>query len=278
MSESLPLESIRTLPAYMREMAAHLLERLPALGYAIVLLLVGWAAASLLRALCSRLIPWLYRLIPSRTFRSRLADSGMEGFTSRAVAGVVYWLVLLLFLAAAAQALGLVGVSTLAEGLARYLPNVLLAMLVLIGGVALGKMARANLATAAISSDLAGADLLGRLAQITILSIAGVVALDQIGLESTLLIVSLGVVVGAALAGLALAFGIGARTTVSNMLAAHSVNQTYEVGNRVRVGTFEGRIVEITRTTVILDTPDGRAVVPAKEFAEKPSMRLQEAG
>jgi RNase P/RNase MRP subunit p29 len=42
----------------------------------------------------------------------------------------------------------------------------------------------------------------------------------------------------------------------------------------VRVGGFEGRIVDITPTAVVIATADGQAVVPAKEFSERASLLL----
>jgi len=79
---------------------------------------------------------------------------------------------------------------------------------------------------------------------------------------------------GVALGAIALAFALGARSTVSNILAAHSLAQTYSSGDVIRIGTLEGRILQITRTYVVLETGEGTATVPARLFSEQVSIHL----
>jgi hypothetical protein len=56
------------------------------------------------------------------------------------------------------------------------------------------------------------------------------------------------------------------------------MRQTFEVGQMVRVGGIEGTIAALTPTSVILDVPEGRVIVPAKQFGESPSMLLVRRG
>jgi len=65
-----------------------------------------------------------------------------------------------------------------------------------------------------------------------------------------------------------LAFGLGARTAVTNIIAAHYLRQIYRVGHSVKVGDVHGKIVEITNTAVILECTDGRAVVMGRRLRD----------
>jgi hypothetical protein len=80
------------------------------------------------------------------------------------------------------------------------------------------------------------------------------------------------VVVGTVLAGAGLAFGLGARTAVSNIISSHYVAQAYRVGQTVRVAGLEGKLLETTPTAVFLAGPEGRVMVPAKAFSEHASV------
>jgi len=71
------------------------------------------------------------------------------------------------------------------------------------------------------------------------------------------------------LGGIALAFGLGARTHVSNIIAANQLRQIYQAGDNVRIGETEGRVVEITVSRVIIDTEAGSVGIPAKSFDEQ---------
>jgi small-conductance mechanosensitive channel len=118
--------------------------------------------------------------------------------------------------------------------------------------------------------------MLGRAAKVAVFLLAGVVALDQVGVDSTLLILVFSIVIGVVLGGLALAFALGARTAVSNIIASHYLSRAYRLGQHIRIGNNQGRIEEIGPTYVILETAEGRVLVPAKEFTETTSILLLE--
>jgi small-conductance mechanosensitive channel len=82
------------------------------------------------------------------------------------------------------------------------------------------------------------------------------------------------IVFGTAFGGAALAFGLGSGLSASNIISAHYLMKTYRPGQTVRIGGVQGRILEITRTDVILETPEGQVLVPARKFSEEASVLL----
>lgn len=189
---------------------------------------------------------------------------------------IVFWLVFLVFLGAGTTILGFHVVSAWLASLSSYLPHALAAAAIVLLGVLSGLVARATVAAAATSARVPHAQALGRAAQIAIIALAGALAIDELGVEITFLIVIAAVVLGATLGGAALAFGLGARTSVSNMLACHYLAKFYRVGQVVRVGEHEGRILELQPSAVILHTDAGKVYIPAREFATRPSILLSE--
>ena len=127
---------------------------------------------------------------------------------------------------------------------------------------------------AARSSGLSNAGLLGRLARVFILTFAVIIVVSQLGIDVTLLVNVVTIATAVLLGGAAVAFGIGAGGTAGNIIAAHYVRQSYRVGQRVAVGSFEGEILEITRSAVILDAAQGRIMVPARLFNENVSVLI----
>ena len=104
------------------------------------------------------------------------------------------------------------------------------------------------------------------------------VVVDQLGFDTALLVNVVSIATAAVLGGVAVAFGIGAGPAAANVVAAHHVRRAYRVGQRVRLGgmegDIEGDILEITRSAVVLDTEDGRTLVPARLFSEQVSVLL----
>jgi len=86
-----------------------------------------------------------------------------------------------------------------------------------------------------------------------------------------MLINLINIVLGATLFGGALAFGLGARVSVSNILAAYYLKSLYREGQQVKINDIEGQILQLTPTSVLLETSEGQVTIPAKEFSEKAS-------
>lgn len=106
--------------------------------------------------------------------------------------------------------------------------------------------------------------------QAAILVTAILVGAEQIGIKVTFLVI-LAAAAGIALVGaVAMALSIGSREYVANLIGGHYLRQRYTIGQHVRIAGFEGRILELTDTAVVLETADGRASLPAKVFNEQP--------
>ncbi len=247
----------------------------PRLVGALVILLIGWGLAKVLRFVVGRLLRRAKSLVPAGI----LGDEHQEsvGFVMRVIGGLSFWLVVLLAAAAAAEVLGLSALTGGFSGLASYVPRLIGAVLVLLGGVVCGTIAASWIRSFARGERIAYGDSAARAARSTIILFASVVALAQVGIDSTLLVVGVATVLGAFLGAVALAFGLGARATVANIIGAHYVQRAYKVNQRVRIGDHEGQILEIRPTGVLLDTRDGVVHVPASSFSEQVSTVVGEA-
>lgn len=243
---------------------------------ALVLLALGWLLAVLLRALAVRLVRAIERVMPGRAARSGLPRLTAERHVSDVVGLIVFWAVLLFFIAAAADALGLPLLGATIGGLGLFVPRLLTAVLVIVVGLVLGNLARDAVRATAAAAGTTFAPAIGEFVRVAILIAATLIAVAELGVDITLVTAVLSVGLAAVLGGFALAFGVGARTAVSNIIGSHYARQTYEVGDRVRFGGVEGTIAAITATAVILNGREGRVVVPAKQFNEAVSVLMTE--
>jgi small-conductance mechanosensitive channel len=242
---------------------------------AMALLMGGWIVARILRFACVRLIGGLDGLLRRHGMEPLIIRVGLARPASELVGTILYWLVLLVFFTAATEILGLPVVATWLGGVSTYLPRILVAILMLLGGFLAGSLARDAVASAAAAAGIAYSVLLGRVVYVAIVLVAVVTGIDQIGIESRFLTMTIAIVIGSLVGAAALAFGLGARTAVSNIIASHYLRQIYREGHTIRIGEAQGKISEITNTVVILENSNERLVVPAKEFSEKTSVLLR---
>lgn len=259
-----------------RELVSAAAALVPRLVGAVLLLLLGWLLAALLRRVVLRLATGFDRLFEAARQRTGQSWLTLRWPLSRIAAGTVYWLTLLFFLFAAADVAAIPAVAELFASILLYLPLVIvtatvLLIIILIGGAIADFVERASAA-----AGLVNAALLGGTVRVLIIGSAIIIGLAQIGIDMTLLVNLATVVAAVLLGGAALAFGLGASSDVRNIIASYYVRQLYEVGQRVRIGQLEGEILEFTPVSVVLDTAQGRTFVPARMFSEDASVLLDE--
>jgi hypothetical protein len=189
----------------------------------------------------------------------------------------LYWLVLLLAAAAGFELLGLHVVSRVGQRLALFLPGALTGVAIVLVGMVAAALAGGVAAAGAASAGVRYAGTVGRIVQAIVLMLAILLGLEQIGVHGELIAALLGTVLMVGLAGAALAFGLGARTAVGNILASYYVAQMYRPGQTIRIGDIEGRILRTTSTALILDTKAGQVHLPASLVSEQPSVLVPEA-
>ncbi len=221
---------------------------LPNVLGAFLLLFAGWVVARLLRAAAVRLTLLGERALARVSAGKRAAPAGLPRASAKILGSVVFWVVVLFFLTAATQVLGL---NTFTAWLARvvdYLPTVFAGALIVVAGFLVSRLAREVVEAAAASAGERQRELIGRVVQASILVTAILVGAEQIGIKVTFLVI-LAAAAGIALVGaVALALSLGAREYVANLIGGHYLRQRYAVGQHVRVAGYEGRILELTHT------------------------------
>ncbi len=242
---------------------------LPSILGAVVLLLAGWVIARLLRAITVRSVLLLDTLL-SRVTRTAGVERLRMARSSTMLGAIVYWIVLLFFVTAATHVLGLQSFTQWLARLLDYLPTLAAGVLIVVAGYVLSRFLADLVQATATRLAPPQRNALARVAQGVVLVTAILVGADQIGIQVTFIAILVGAIVAAAVGGVTIAVSLGARDYVSNVIGAHYLRQAFEVGQRIRVAGHEGRILEVTVTSVILETDDGRVALPGRVYHEQP--------
>ncbi len=262
------------LESTLQTATATLIAALPGIAAALVLLLAGLLAARLVRTLTLKLLH-LLNLFLERVLSGRIrAVVHFSSGIARLLAAILFWITLFVFATAALRTAGLTGIAAWLERVVDFLPGIVSGGLIVVVGYILAGLVREVTLAAAHSAEFTEAVVISRLAQAVTLVTALMIGLDQIGIDVSFLTTMLGISSAALLFGFALAFGLGARTLVSNLIAAHHLRDMLEPGQQIRMGEWEGTVLEVAATAVILDTESGRVSVPAKLYQEQPVVLL----
>lgn len=216
-----------------------LLAAIPLLIGAALILIIGWIISNVLARVVQEV---LERVGADRLFAQHAGNvygsrsSALQ--PSKVAAEVVRWVVRFVFLVAAANALGLPQVSLLLNQVLLWIPNLVVAALILLIAPLIGRFLRNLIEVGAGQMGFSNASLLGRLAEGAVIAFAVLIAINQIGIAADLInILFVGIVAALALA-FGLAFGLGGRD-----VAAQLTQQWYQASQtaaqKVRTATEE---------------------------------------
>jgi hypothetical protein len=189
------------------------------IGFAVVLI-VGWIISSLLARGVEALLHAVRfnDLARKSGFADFVQKMGVRDDSAGVIAGIVKWFVRLITLVVAFDTLGLPAVSNVLNQLLLWLPNLVVALVVLvIGGLAanaLSQLVRGATAEAGFSNP----NMLATVAKVAVWGFAIVVAVTQLGIATTLINTLLIGLIGSMALAFGLAFGLGGRDRVAQVL------------------------------------------------------------
>jgi len=204
------MDNVNMLVEPIRESLHQIGAFLPRLLLAIVVLIIGWLVAKLVRfAIVKALYAINFNVVTEKAGIDRfLSQGGADIDTIRVLGGLFYWLVILAALMVAFNSLDLAYVTDLIGRIVLYVPRVMVAVVILVFGAYFARFVAMALATYLRNIGAREAGLMGRLALYAIMAFVIMIALDQIGLGEIIRETFLVIVAAIALA-LALAFGLG---------------------------------------------------------------------
>lgn len=249
-------QTLRTeLENVVAEVIRDVVGAVPTLMAALLLVLLAVVTAKLVErivrfSLHRRGIQRVLHRVDADRWLGRL---GARSTVADVLPRLVFWLLLLLFARAGADALELPAISQALGALTGFVPELLAAVLVLLIGGFVARVAGAAVESAAQRAGFDYAASLGRIVAVALLAVAAVMAAAQLGIDTAMIHLTAGAVLLALALGFGLAFGLGSRDVTRNIIAGHYARKTLRVGAEVGVGEVRGTLVGITPTHLLVE-------------------------
>jgi hypothetical protein len=206
--------------APISEMLKKILGYLPTLVGALIILIVGWIVAKIIK----RLIETLLKIIRFDALADKAGITGilkkgnLKVTASEVVSGLVYWLVIIMVLVMVVNALGLPKASDVLASLFAYVPKVIGALFVLVVAMFLASFVSGIVQTAAGNANLPRPELYAGVSRWAIIIFAVTIALGELGIGTLLVTATFNIILGGVCLGLALAFGLGGKDAAARYL------------------------------------------------------------
>lgn len=208
------------LVSSFREVLQRLALVAPRILALLTLVLVGWVAAALARRL-------MVRLLYAADFDARcgrwgltasLARGGIRQPPSALMGRVIFWTIFLVALLMGVEALEIPATAGLVAAILRFLPNLIVAGLVMVIGWLLANFLGQAALIGSVNAQVAGAPVIAGAVRWLVLVFAGAAALTQLGIAREMVLLAFGIAFGGTVLALALAFGLGGKDLAREIL------------------------------------------------------------
>ena len=223
----MPPESVAPVPLEeslvitMNQVISNLVSLLPRLLLALLALMIGVLLGKLVKSI-------ILKLLKAINFSSVVKDSPLERYSPKSdvvakiedVIGEIFrWSVIFIFLIGAFNLLGLTTVAQVLVRIVNYIPQIISACIILVLGILAAGLVESVVKNALGSIDPATGRLMGKVSSYTVVVLATLAAISELGIAKFFInVLFIGFVTMLTL-GIGLAFGLGAKDTINAMMS-----------------------------------------------------------
>ncbi len=205
----------------VKAMLIKIWSYIPTIVGAIIILVIGWIIAKFVEAIVVRALK-ASRLdvVSDKSGIANMLAQGEVKFTLSELVGVmVYWIVMLSVLAAALNALNLTVAGDLLSRLVAYIPNIIIAIFVLVLGSFLATFVAGVVRTAVGNAGMGNAKLLAKITHTVLIVFAGIIAIEQLNIATAFVAFAVNIILASIGLALAISFGLGCKDIAAKAMS-----------------------------------------------------------
>ena len=193
---------------------------LPKIIGALIILIIGWIIAKLLKRLFVKLLRMVrFNFLTEKSgIEKFLKEGGVKTDSIEILGTLLYWIIMLIVIMATLNSLNLTAASALFNEIMLYIPNIAVAIVILIIGIYLARMVSQIVKTSLKSMQDKTSDLISHISYVVIIIMTVFLTLGQLNIAQNIVSSAFIIVFGAICLALALAFGLGGREKASEIL------------------------------------------------------------
>jgi hypothetical protein len=196
---------------------------LPQIIGALLILLIGWIIARIIKRLSVKglkLVRFNY-LTEKSGIEKFLEKGGVKVSSIDLIGTLVYWIIMLVVILATLNSLQLTAASTLFNQIMLYIPNIIVAILILVIGIYFARLVSQVLVTSLKNMGEKTAAMIGTIASYAIIVFTVFIILGQLNIAGSIVNNAFIILFGALCLALGLAFGLGGKEWAARIIDKH---------------------------------------------------------
>jgi hypothetical protein len=255
----------------LNEIIKDIVQALPSIFAAILIIFFGWLITKGILYLLKKVL----KVVKIDDLSGLINNKNLLGRTKikidlvKLITGFVKWFIYLVLLIVVSDILDWKIISTEIGNLLRYLPKLFGAVIIFMIGLYIANFLRNTIKGLFESLDLIGSKIISSMVFYLIAILVTITALNQAGIDTKIITNNITLIIGAFFAAVALAFGLGSKDVVGDLLRSYYVKKNYEIGQQITIEDVSGTIESIDNISVTIKTTKGKTILPIKDVSLK---------
>ncbi|MEE9439910.1 MAG: mechanosensitive ion channel domain-containing protein [Saprospiraceae bacterium] len=191
--------------------------------------------------------------------------ANMQIKISSLLSKVIYYFMMLFFAVAATSVLGIPEISNLVSDIFKFIPNLIVALIILIIGTLLADLLRKAILTALKSLGIPSAGLIASFLFYFLFINIVISALTQAKINTEFLSQNISIIIGGVVAAFAIGYGLASKDVMSNMVASFYSKNRFNIGDKISIDGETGIVSNVDKSTLTIKTATGKIVFPISQ-------------
>src|SRR5579862_1762536 len=210
---------IGELTQAVHDLARGFAHYLPRLIVMLILVLAGWLIAYIVKVILRSILKLIkFDKLSENAGASQLLNKAALPTATEMVSRFVFWVTWLGFILLGVSVLGILGLQDQITSFFLFLPRLFVAMFILFFGLLAATFFSRAALLAAVNANVPSPRVLSLAVRSIIIVFVLSIVFEELGLAEQTMLVAFGIVFGALMLGLAIAFGLGGRDLAQGFL------------------------------------------------------------
>lgn len=253
-----------------RKLLEQLTAFIPNLFFAIILFLVGKytgkiVAKVLQTALQKAGVDKLGEKLNEIDFIKQIGEIKLSSL----IPAILNYFILLVFITAATEKLGMTVLTDMVASLVVLIPKLISSAIMFLIGVMIADALKNAVINISKSLKIDSGKLLGNIVFFFFMIIALIAALKQAGIETSLLESSFSLIIGGIIFAFAVGYGMASRDVLANILSSFYSKNKFKEGQTIAIDGIKGEILAMDTTSITLRTGESQTIFPLNALQTK---------
>jgi len=252
----------------IKDMLLGMLNAIPKFLSAFTILIFGYIISNSLKKIIQNvLIKLNLDIIGNRLNKiSIISNSNLEIKLSKIISKAIYYILMLIFIMASIGALDMPILADLMKDIITYVPNLLVAFIILLGGTLLADTAKNVVLSTCKSIGVPSGNIISHFIFYFLFVNITILALAQAKVNTEFLAQNLSIIVGGGVLAFSIGYGFASKDLVSSFLASFYSKNKINIGDKISIAGYTGIVIELDKSSITIESERKNVIIPLNKL------------